>query len=293
MAPTKDQLYLLGTGTPTPTAARFGTASVLRLGDDYLMIDCGPAATHKLVKCGLWPTQIKHLFFTHHHFDHNIDYPCFLLCRWDQSTGREPPLAVYGPPPTREITERLIGPQGAFVADWTARVEAPVSQKVHANRGGVLPRPKPVVDARDIEPGLVLEHHDWRVTAARMHHVEPWLRTLAYRIDGPRGSVVFAADTGPCPALTELARGANVLVVNCWDHQRTMNGNGEAPGQTGTADAARMAREAGARMLVLTHTGPHLCRPGSRERGIADIGADFGGEIIFGEELMVLDLWPA
>ena len=44
------------------------------------MFDCGPAATHKLVKAGLYPTQVDNLFFTHHHFDHNIDYPCFLLC---------------------------------------------------------------------------------------------------------------------------------------------------------------------------------------------------------------------
>lgn len=286
-----DQLYLLGTGTPTPTAARFGTASVLRLGDDYLMIDCGPAATHKMVKCGLWPTQVDHLLLTHHHFDHNADYPCFLLCRWDQSNGRENPLRVFGPAPTREITERLIGPEGAFVADWTARVESPVSQKVHANRGGSLPRPRPAVEVQDVGPGPVVEHHGWRVTAARAHHVEPWLLTLSYRVDSPGGSIVFAGDTGPCEAVSELCRGTDVLVVNCWDHQQTMQGNGEAPGQTGTADAARMACEAGARTLILTHTGPRLCRPGSRERAVADIGADFGGEIIFGEELMVLDLW--
>ena len=63
-------LYLLGTGTPTPTPNAFGTAYVLELQGEYLMIDCGPAATHKLVKVGLFPTQIDHLFFTHHHFDH-------------------------------------------------------------------------------------------------------------------------------------------------------------------------------------------------------------------------------
>lgn len=47
------------------------------------MIDCEPATTHKLVKSGLWPTDINHLFFAHHHFDHDMDYPCFLLFSWD------------------------------------------------------------------------------------------------------------------------------------------------------------------------------------------------------------------
>ena len=93
-------LFVLGAGTPTPTAERFGSSHVLKLGDDLLMFDCGPAATHKLVKAGLFPTQINYLFFTHHHFDHDIDYPCFLLCRWDQSIG----CLLYTSPSPRDAT---------------------------------------------------------------------------------------------------------------------------------------------------------------------------------------------
>ena len=52
------------------------------------MFDCGPAATHKLVKAGLYPTQVDNVFFTHHHFDHNIDYPCFQLCHLDQGLAK-------------------------------------------------------------------------------------------------------------------------------------------------------------------------------------------------------------
>ena len=83
------QVYVLGAGTPTPTATRWGSAFALDVGGEYLMFDCGPAATHKLVKVGIVPTRVDYLFFTHHHFDHDVDYPCFLLCRWDQSVGKE------------------------------------------------------------------------------------------------------------------------------------------------------------------------------------------------------------
>ena len=68
------KIYLLGTGTPTPTPTRFGSSHVIKVSDEYLMFDCGPAATHKLVKAGLWPTQIDYLFFSHHHFDHVLTY---------------------------------------------------------------------------------------------------------------------------------------------------------------------------------------------------------------------------
>lgn len=291
MKESQNALYLLGTGTPTPTRDRFGTAYVLQLGRDLLMIDCGPAATMKLVRAGLWPTDVDYLLMTHHHFDHNADLPCFLLCRWDQSTGKEKMLKVIGPPPTEEMIDKLIGPEGAFADDWKARVGAPVSQSVHANRGGSLPRPEPKLDVQNVGPGEVLTGKDWKVSAVKAHHVEPWLESLAYRVDTGRGSIVFAGDTGPCAGLTEFAKGAEVFVANCWNHQSIMDGDGEAPGQTGTLDAARFARDSGAKRLVLTHTGPVLCAPGSREKAIGDISREYDGEIIFAEEGMVLGLW--
>jgi len=284
-------LYLLGAGTPTPTKSRFGTAYVLQIGRDFLLFDCGPATTQKLVRADLWPTQIEYLFLTHHHFDHNADLPCFLLCRWDQSTGQERVLQVFGPPPTCDIIRKLVGPDGAYADDWKARVGAPVSQSVHTNRGGSLPRPEPRFEVKEVGPGEILRNERWSVAAAQVHHVEPWLQSLAYRVDTDRGSVVFAGDTGPCARLDDLAQGADVVVANCWNHQKTMDDDGEAPGQTGTLDAARFARDSGADVLVLTHAGPSLCRPGSRERAIRDIAAVFEGDVVFGEEGMRLGVW--
>ena len=48
----KDKLYILGAGTPTPTESRFGSAYVADIDGEKIMFDCGPAATHKLVKVG-------------------------------------------------------------------------------------------------------------------------------------------------------------------------------------------------------------------------------------------------
>ena len=154
-----------------------------------------------------------------------------------------------------------------------------------------MPRPKPLVKVANVGPGAVTRQQGWQVTASGARHVEPWLQSLAYRVDTERGSIVFAGDTGPCDDLAVLAKGADVFVANCWDHQESMDKNGEAPGQTGTRDAARFAQEAGAKTLILTHTGRNISRPGSRERAIRKIAAAYDGEIIFGEELMVLDLW--
>ncbi len=75
------KLFLIGCGTPTPTPERFGSCLVIKTENEHLMFDCGPASTYKMRRAGLLPTDVSHLFFTHHHYDHNVDYPCFLLCR--------------------------------------------------------------------------------------------------------------------------------------------------------------------------------------------------------------------
>ena len=101
-------LHVLGAGQPTPAKDRFGTSFVLELSGEYLMFDCGPASTHKLVKVGILPTQVDYLFFTHHHYDHNVDYRCCLLTRWDHSADKAKQLRVFGPPPAAWITDRLM-----------------------------------------------------------------------------------------------------------------------------------------------------------------------------------------
>jgi len=286
------RIYLLGTGTPTPTPTRFGSSHVIEVGGEYLMFDCGPATTYKLVQAGLWPTQIDYLFFSHHHFDHDVDYPCFLLCRWDQSIGKENQLRVFGPTLTETLTERILGEEnGAFAHDWIARVNHPGSQQVFVNRGGTLPRKPPSVNVRDIGPGKVHSGKEWEVTAAVAEHAQPWLDCLAYRVDSAEGSVIFTGDTVPCESVVNLARGADVMLCMCWGDSDVMDAIGEGQGSMcGTRGAAEMAQEAGVKRLVLVHTGPGLCQPGAMEKGIGDIKRVYDGELIFGEELMQLEV---
>ncbi len=271
-------------GTPTPTAERFGTCFLARIEEDALLFDCGPAATWKMVHCGISPTLVTHLFLTHHHFDHNADLPCFVLCRWDQGAGRIPLLRVRGPEPTTHTLEALFGSGGVFQPDIRARIEDPGSQSVFVNRGGTLPRRPPEFDCSDIGEGFTMEEDSWRITAARARHADPWLETLSYKIETRETTLGIISDTQPCPAVSHLMRGVQTLVANCWDIQDAMESSGEWDGQTGTLDAARMAAEAGSDHLILSHMGPNLCRPEVQASALEGMRNLYRGRITFASE---------
>lgn len=281
-------LYIIGAGTPAPRPDFFGSCCVLEIGSDLLMFDCGPASTQKLARAGIVPTRIEHLFFTHHHSDHNADYPCFLLCRWDQSIGAEPTLKVYGPPPLKTITDRLIGPRGAFVFDWKARIGWWRSRLVHKDRGGSLPRPAPGVIVKEVRPGRrIARTGDWTVTTGRATHAQPWLKSVSYRVDAHGLSVVFTGDTDDRRAVAKIAAACDVLVVNM---ALVNSGDMRGKGLTSPVIKAQMARDAGARMLIVTHIGPRLAAPEGRREATAQIRKIYKGRIVWAREGMKIKL---
>lgn len=283
------RLYILGSGCPAPLPDWYGSSFILEIGSDALMIDCGPAATYKMVRMGINPTKVERLFLTHHHFDHNCDLPCFALTRWDQSAGR-PPLKVYGPAGTRRLVDGTLGEAGAFFDDWNSRVNTPVSQELHRMRGGTLPRPEPKVEVKEICSGSVTEGEGWLASATGVRHVQPWLESLAYRFDTDEGSVVFAGDCADCGELRRIAKGADVLVMACAYIGRSEANAELAEVITGTPEAAEIGRAAGVRRLVLTHVSPAFAKAGVREQAIAEISRTFDGEVVLPNELTTLDL---
>ncbi|MFH1570752.1 MAG: hypothetical protein ABIL09_22360, partial [Gemmatimonadota bacterium] len=55
---------------------------------------------------------------------------------------------------------------------------------------------------------------------------------------------------------------------------------------SGHLDAARTARDAGVRTLVLVHLTESMERPGIRERIVGEAGRVFAGNIVVGEDLL-------
>jgi ribonuclease BN (tRNA processing enzyme) len=280
------EIVLLGTGTPTPSLKRMSSGYMVRVGADVILFDHGPGAHHRLLEAGVRAVDVGHVFFTHLHYDHCLDYVRLLMTRWDQSPGDVPELKVYGPPHTARMTEQLIGEDGVFGPDLEARIGHQLSLDTFGGRGGVPPRRRPAPEVTEMRSGDVVEGADWRVEAASVVHVQPYLPCYGFRLESDAGTFAYSGDCGPCAGMERLARDADVLVHMCQYVSGSEPSPEYAAGCMGHLELARLAQDAGVRNLVLSHVSEQMDVPGVRERLIREMGAIFEGNLFFGEDLM-------
>src|SRR5499426_1793978 len=157
------KITLLGTGTPSPSLERQSSGYLFEVGRDLIVMDHGPGAHHRLLESGHRAVDVSHVFFSHLHYDHCMDYPRLVLQRWDMGADRIPDLAVYGPRPIARMTEQLFGEDGVWDPDIRARLDHQSSLDVFVARGGRLPRKRPRPQVREVAAGDVVEGPNWRV----------------------------------------------------------------------------------------------------------------------------------
>ena len=120
--------------------------------------------------------------------------------------------------------------------------------------------------------------------------MQPQLTCLAYRLTTRDGTIVFGGDTAPVDRLTDLARGANVLLHMCHFINGAVDDERLTSCCSGHLDAATTARDAGVETLVLVHLTEQLETPGVRERVLHEVGEVFDGQVILGEDLLEVSM---
>jgi ribonuclease Z len=283
-------ITLLGTGTPAPSLTRQSSGYLLEVGNDLMVWHHGPGAHDRLLQTGHRSIDVTHAFFTHLHYDHCMDYGRLVLQRWDQGADRIPDVAVYGPPPIARMTEQLFGVDGIYGPDIRARIEHRSSVDVFEARGGKPPRKRPTPKVTEIHAGHVVQGNGWKVTVGHASHVQPYLECLAFRLDTSEGSICYTGDSGSSDAIVELARGCDVLI----HMNHYFSGTEPTPAYRAACgnhrDNAEIAKRAGVKTLVLTHLLAQIDVPGVREQIVHEIQQVFSGRVIWGEDLMRLNL---
>lgn len=298
-------LVLLGTrGGPSIDVTRAQTASAVVVDGRPYLVDCGYGALRQLVASHLGYLQLDTVFFTHLHDDHTGDLAALLSYQW--TNGKTTATDAYGPYGTASLVQ-------AALAFFRANVEIRTVDEGHSVDAARQFHGHDV--AATAVPLQIFKDDKVTVTAVENTHYPPRstarmpYRSLALRFDTKQRSIVFSGDTAYSQNLVGLARDADVLVCevvdqSVLDQMRQRAAEAAAAGHANSifrhvaeshsspADVARMAAQANVRTVVLNHQVPGPSVPGGLAYPVTGfieaVRKGFSGEVIVGEDLMVL-----
>ncbi|MBX7098639.1 MAG: ribonuclease Z [Myxococcaceae bacterium] len=264
------RLTFLGTSAAAPTLHRNVSGLAVKADSDLLLFDCGEGSQRQMIRFGTG-FAVDAVFFTHFHADHYLGIIGFL--RTLGMGGRETPLKLYGPPPGRKLLDNAIHL-------GIEKLSFPV--EVHELKGGeVLDRGSYQVravrvDHRVAALGYCIEEPmrpgRFDLEKAKSLGVPPGpdfgrlQRGEAVTLPGgtvvqpgevlgtsrPGRKIVISGDTRPCAQLIEAAKGCDLLV-----HEATFSDDEQERAletrHSTAREAGGVARDCGARRLVLTH----------------------------------------
>ena len=136
----------------------------------------------------------------------------------------------------------------------------------------------------------MVEEKGWQVKAAGVPHVQPHLICLGYRFEAPEGIFVYAGDTGPSEGMVKPAEGCDVLVHRCHYLSGSELSSDLAKGTSGHLEFARVAQQARAKNLVVSHGTEQMDWPGVQERVIREMAEISTGNLFFGADPMEIPL---
>ena len=294
-----------------PTRARNVSAVALRLPQrgEVWLFDCGEATQHQIQRTDLRLSQITRIFVSHLHGDHVFGLMGLLAS--SGLAGAAQAIELYGPRGLDDFVRGVARHTGTFVTD---------SLKINAVEAGTIYEDAEyAVECRPLRHRLsafgyrVTErdragHFDPERAAAlgvpagplygRLKRGETITLPDGRTVGGPdlcgptiRGrSIAYCTDTVYCRNAVALAAGSDLLI-----HEATFADEDAHLARQSThstaSDAARVAAEAGAHRLVLTHVSPRYAPGNAIElpRLLAQARAIFPGTIL-AEDFMSLDV---
>lgn len=263
------RIAVCGSSAPLPSTSRAKACVAVFAEGKFWIVDAGPESVENLVLWGIPLSEIGGVLLTHFHSDHIGDLGELQLQTW--AGGRRSPLDVYGGPGVDDVVS---GFNAAYRLDQGYRTAHHGEGVMPSRAWGMTARtvtldgpPTPAKDRKVV----VFDDGKLRITALEVDHapIEP---AYAYRFDYQGRSAVITGDLKYHPPLIEGARGADVLVSEAISRTmtRSLETAADGVGRDRTSaimhdvqdyhiapeEAASLANDAGARLLVFYHLLP-------------------------------------
>ena len=254
------RLRILGKSPAWQDAGGACSSYLIEDSGTAVVVDCGNGAFAKLRRYRDY-SSVDAVVISHLHADHFLDlvpyaYALSLSPRRERIGSRRPRLIV--PPRAREAFRRVVGAWGN-----EELIESAFDLEEYAESS------TPSVGSL-------------RFAFREVPHFQQAFAISVESEDGP-GRLVFGADCGPTNALAELARDADLLLIEATLQHPEEQG---PRGHLTAAEAGEHGRVAGARRLVLTHISDELDLAQAR----AAAEATFAGRVDVAREGAVYEI---
>lgn len=224
------KITILGSGDAFGSGGRFNTCLHVEAGSDRMLLDCGSSSMVALNRADIARNRLSTLLFTHFHGDHFGALPAFLLDAQFVSRRKEP-LTLAGPAGIEQRTLHALETDfpGASSNPW----RFPIS----------------FVEVTPEQPATLA---GFAVTAFPMVHDERAGPCQGYRLARDGKIFAFSGDTAWSESLIPLADGADILLVECYNFDKSLVNHLDY--QTLRARRAELRTP----RIVLTHMGPGM-----------------------------------
>ncbi|MFD9099606.1 ribonuclease Z [Streptomyces virginiae] len=288
------EFVVLGTASQVPTRHRNHNGYLLRWDGEGILFDPGEGTQRQMLRAGVAAHDINRICVTHFHGDHSLGLAGVIQrINLDQVPH---PVAAHYPASGQKFFDRLRyatayretvpileepvsedGPvaQGASYVLETRRLSHPVE-----SFGYRITEP----DGRRMVPEQLARHGIKGPDVGRIQREGRLGEVTLEDVSEPRPGQRFAfvMDTRLCPGVDELAEGCDMLVIESTfldEDERLATDHGHLT----AGQAARVARDAGVRHLVLTHFSQRYTDPTEFERQARAAG--FEGELTVAADL--------
>ncbi|WNM35051.1 ribonuclease Z [Streptomyces sp. Li-HN-5-11] len=289
------ELVVLGTASQVPTRHRNHNGYLLRWDGEGLLFDPGEGTQRQMLRAGVAAHDLNRICVTHFHGDHslglagviqriNLDQvPHEITAHYPRSGKRFFDRLRHATAyrETVELTEAPVHTDGVLAVTESYTLEARRLSHPVESYGYRLVEP----DGRRMLPERLAAHGIEGPDVGRVQR-EGRLGdvTLEDVSEARRGQrFAFVMDTRLCEGVHALAEGCDMLVIESTfldeDEQLAVEHGHLTAGQ-----AARVARDAGVRHLVLTHFSQRYTEPAEFERQARAAG--FEGELTVAHDLL-------